>query len=116
MADGTRMHSQLDDCFTRLPAHDEQLSAIGAAVKEILNQLSSLQSTSTTQYQHHTNPEGYPSKVSSGGDSHTYSSSTLFRSIKLEIPKFNGDDPHGWIFTVDELFGYYNLRMNNALR
>ncbi|RVX18944.1 Retrovirus-related Pol polyprotein from transposon 297 [Vitis vinifera] len=32
---------------------------------------------------------------------------TALRFMKMEIPKFNGTDPHGWVFRVEEFFDFH---------
>ena len=41
--------------------------------------------------------------VAEGHSGHIDLSSVL-RSMKMEIPKFDGSDPNGWVFRIEEFF------------
>ena len=34
--------------------------------------------------------------------------SPMLRSMKIEVPKFDGSDPNGWIFRVQEFFDFHS--------
>lgn len=33
---------------------------------------------------------------------------SLVRSMKMDVPKFDGSDPSGWIFRIEEFFAFHN--------
>lgn len=34
--------------------------------------------------------------------------SPVLRSIKMDVPNFDGTNPQGWIFRVEEFFDFHN--------
>nr|GMC84767.1 Transposon Ty3-G Gag-Pol polyprotein [Ipomoea batatas] len=36
--------------------------------------------------------------------------------IKLELPRFDGSDPHGWVFRIQEYFDFYDTPDTQRLR
>lgn len=32
-----------------------------------------------------------------------------FNTMKLDLPRFDGTDPHGWIFRIQEYFDYHGM-------
>lgn len=41
------------------------------------------------------------------GVSGSADASPVFRSMKLEVPKFDGTDPNGWAFRIEEFFDFH---------
>ena len=33
--------------------------------------------------------------------------SPVLRSMKMEVPKFDGSDPNGWVFRIEEFFDFH---------
>ena len=31
----------------------------------------------------------------------------MVKSMKMEVPRFDGSDPHGWVFRVEEFFKFH---------
>ena len=42
--------------------------------------------------------------------------SLLPRSMRLDVPKFSGDDPESWLFSINEYFSLLNTPANQRLR
>ena len=59
-----------------------------------------------------------PQPESPSGDALPSSSdnSPLLRSIKMEVPKFDGSDPIGWIFRIEEFFYFHGTPNSLHLR
>ena len=51
--------------------------------------------------------------VAEGNSGHIDLSSVL-RSMKMEIPKFDGSDPNGWVFRIEEFFFSMKLQSTCA--
>ncbi|XP_024020985.1 uncharacterized protein LOC112091477 [Morus notabilis] len=52
------------------------------------------------------------SEVFSGGTE----ISPALRSMKIEVPKFDGSDPNGWIFRIEEFFDFHGTPASLRLR
>lgn len=51
------------------------------------------------------------------GSSHTNpDNNPPFRSMKMEVPRFDGSDPAGWIFRIEEFFNFHNTPEATRLR
>lgn len=48
------------------------------------------------------------------GSSNTHDSNPLLRTMKLKVPKFDGSDPNGWAFRINEYFDFHGT--SDALR
>ncbi|KAH1265436.1 hypothetical protein GmHk_01G001138 [Glycine max] len=93
MADGTRSKTSTDrweDAFAKLS------SSISSRFDELLQRMTQLETSQT-------NPQG-PS--SSFVPAPTTNMSTVHR-LKLEVPRFDGFDPAGWIFKISQFFEYH---------
>ena len=55
------------------------------------------------------------SLVAEGHSGHTDLSSVL-RSMKMEVPKFDGSDPNGWVFRIEEFFDFHETPEHLRLR
>ena len=40
----------------------------------------------------------------------------VFRSMKMEVPKFDRSDPNGWIFRIEEFFDFHGTPYHLCLR
>ncbi|XP_058725452.1 uncharacterized protein LOC131596726 [Vicia villosa] len=58
-------------------------------------------------------PPGFASPFSSiGSEMHSFPTTTM----KLDIPRFNGTDPLGWIFKINQFFDYHMTPEDQRLR
>ncbi|KAL9448567.1 hypothetical protein AB3S75_015948 [Citrus x aurantiifolia] len=77
-----------------------------AAVDSRLDDLrSQIHDSSTTwgRARHQPNPISHSPEVNSGGTE----ISPVLRSMKMEVPKFDGSDPNGWVFRIEEFFDFH---------
>jgi len=76
------------------------------------NNISANISTLTTEF------HGLRSRLGPLGFPHPSSEITPFptTSIKLDIPRFNGTDPLGWIFKINQFFDYHLTPDEQRLR
>ena len=42
--------------------------------------------------------------------------SPVLRSIKMEVPKFDGSNPNGWVFRIKEFFEFHGTLETLRLR
>ncbi|KAL9418248.1 hypothetical protein AB3S75_041121 [Citrus x aurantiifolia] len=42
--------------------------------------------------------------------------SPMVKSMKMEVPRFDGSDPHGWVFRVEEFFKFHGTPEHQRLR
>ncbi|BAT79082.1 hypothetical protein VIGAN_02189500 [Vigna angularis var. angularis] len=92
MADGTRstlLSNKIDELLS-------QMSLFSTQMTDIHNRLSLLE----TQ---HTTPPSSPRHPHSSD--HT---SSQRHFLKLDVPRFDGTDPIGWIFKISQFFEYHN--------
>ena len=59
---------------------------------------------------------GMPPSPTNGEIRHTNSSSlALSRPVRLEFPKFSGEDPTSWVYKANQYFKYYNTPITEKL-
>ena len=93
MAEATRSKTSVDrweDAFAKLSA------SMTSKFDELLNRMNQLETS-------HTNPHAPPSFA---GASTAATTNVAYR-LKLEVPRFDGSDPEGWIFKVTQVFEYH---------
>ena len=42
--------------------------------------------------------------------------SSMVKSMKMEVPRFDGSCPHGWVFRVEEFFEFHGILEHQHLR
>lgn len=101
MADATRSKANVDrweDAFAKLS------SSMTSKIDELLHRMNQLETS-------HANPH-VPSAFS--GPSSTTTADFAYQ-LKLEVPRFNGSDPKGWIFNITQFFEYHATRDHDRL-
>ena len=78
---------------------EEELVALKTKLQDLVEKILSL------HLQHSTinNKQQLESSAYTG-----FSSSNKFRGLKLDFPCFNGDDPTGWIYKVEQYFSLHD--------
>jgi len=93
MADATRSKTSMErweDAFAKLSA------SMTSKFDELLSRMNQLETSHATTH-------APPSFVNPAA---TATANTAYR-LKLEVPRFDGTDPEGWIFKVNQFFEYH---------
>ncbi|GJX91187.1 retrovirus-related pol polyprotein from transposon 297 [Tanacetum coccineum] len=96
-----------------LARHESSFKEVNATLQTILTELQALQ---TSRSDNHTHPEINPfflgetsnSTSSECRDPHNH-------QLKLQIPKFDGKDPTGFIFNAEQYFQFQNVGLNRQV-
>ncbi|KAH9703219.1 hypothetical protein KPL70_011043 [Citrus sinensis] len=87
----------------------QYMLTVDSCLEDLRSQIKGLPSGPTNG---HSNPPPFPHI--SDGSSGTHDSNPLLRTMKLEVPKFDGTDPNGWAFRINEYFDFHGT--SEALR
>lgn len=87
----------------------QYMLTVDSRLEDLRSQIKGLPSGPTTGP---SNPP--PFSQISDGSSGTHDSNPLLRTMKLEVPKFDGTDPNGWAFRINEYFDFHGT--SEALR
>jgi hypothetical protein len=98
MAGGNRTNAdRLDELAEMLVSFRE---AFTTRMDDVSSRVESLENRSPGNPPH--TPPPFPPPVPPPGDQpHRH-------ILKLDVPRFNGADPHGWIFKITQFFAYHN--------
>ena len=97
-----------------LVRHESSFDQLNAALQTILTELQAIRTTQCTQaVPHDINPFAQESS------SHRATSPPSVASfdhphppqLKLHFPKFNGEDPIGWLYRAEQYFEFQNIRV-----
>ncbi|KAH9778847.1 hypothetical protein KPL71_007489 [Citrus sinensis] len=80
----------------------QYMLTVDSRLEDLRSQIKGLPSGPTTGP---SNPP--PFSQISDGSSGTHDSNPLLRTMKLEVPKFDGTDPNGWAFRINEYFDFH---------
>ena len=58
----------------------------------------------------------HPISSSTEANSNDVEISPVLRSMKMEVPKFDGSDPNGWVFQIEEFFDFHGTPETLRLR
>ena len=87
----------------------QYMLTVDSRLEDLRSQIKGLPSGPTNGL---SNPPPFPHI--SDGSSGTHDSNPLLRTMKLEVPKFDGTDPNGWAFRINEYFDFHGT--SEALR
>ncbi|KAF5465151.1 hypothetical protein F2P56_015182 [Juglans regia] len=123
MAEGTHL-SQLQDGLQsfmkstepQLTTIEVEMQAMRRQMEAMMHQLSSLaiemkaaNSQKSSGSGNNGNPNTNEQMVLHTGEIHP-------RAIRLDFPTFNGGDPHGWLYKVNQFFSFHNTLPQHHLR
>ena len=77
----------------------QYMATVDSCLDDLRSQIHGSSATSGRAL-HPPNPISHSPEVHSGGTE----ISPVLRSIKMEVPKFDGSDPNGWVFRIEEFF------------
>lgn len=100
--------STIDSCFEELRSHIS--SSIGVSGGSSRPSASTPSSSTTVPTSSTAFPTQSTTLVSSTDNS------PLLRSMKMEVPKFDGTDPNGWDFRINEFFDFHGTPDHLRLR
>lgn len=93
-------HNNVNEILAR---HDTSFDQVNVVLQEVLTELQALRAS----YSQNTSPRDDSSHP------HTSRSNIIndhpHQHLKLSFPKFNGDDPTGWIYKVKQYFDFKNI-------
>ena len=93
-----------------LARHESSFDQVNAALQAVLTELQTLRASRSQN----TSPsETNPFARDESSHPHTARSNTIndhpHQHLKLSFPKFNGDDPTGWIYKAEQYFDFMNI-------
>lgn len=106
-----------NDVNEALARHESNFDQINAALQSVLTELQVLRVSHTTPatppeinpfYQGDTSHPSSTMKPYTPNDPHPY--------LKLHFPKFNGEDPIGWIYKAGQYFEFKNISTDQRVQ
>lgn len=101
-----------------LARHESNFDQIHGSLQSVLTELQALRVTHT----HKTNPpeinpfhQEISSKPTTIINSHN-SADNNHHNLKLQFPKFNGEDPSGWIYKAEQYFEFRSIDPNQQVQ
>jgi len=110
----TEFRNEVNEILVR---HKSSFDQVNATLQVILTELQAL---CTTRHQNTNSPEINP--FSNEESSHQQTShrhpinNHQHHNLKLSFPKFNGDDPTGWIYKAEQYFDFQNIVPNQQVQ
>ena len=115
--------SEVSDALAR---HEASVEQVHAALQAVLTELQALRTSQYTNNSQTTNTTTQPevNPLTGEGSSH-YPPAVHFNpntdqtrpsQLKLHFPKFNGDDPTGWIYKAEQYFEFQNIVVDQRVQ
>ncbi|KAF5480102.1 hypothetical protein F2P56_000872 [Juglans regia] len=119
MAEGTRL-KDLQEGFTSFKRSTEsQMSTFGVELLAVRKQLDIMMqqfSSLAADLKKENTNQSNNSENKGGPQMMNHSGELLPRSVRLEFPVFDGEDPHAWLYKVKQFFTFHNTLPEHRLR
>ncbi|KAA8526488.1 hypothetical protein F0562_008310 [Nyssa sinensis] len=93
-----------------LTRHESSFDQVNVALQMVLTELQAIRISRSTNTPH---PDINPFAQEESSHPHTSRSNTTsnpsHHHLKLSFPKFNGDDPTGWVYKAEQYFDFKNI-------
>ncbi|KAA8520264.1 hypothetical protein F0562_014520 [Nyssa sinensis] len=93
-----------------LARHESSFDQVNAALQTVLTELQAIRISRSTNTPH---PDINPFAQEESSHPHNSRSNTTnnpsHQHLKLSFPKFNGDDPTGWVYKAEQYFDFKNI-------
>jgi hypothetical protein len=100
-----------------LARHESNFNQVNAALQAVLTELQALRAS---RGQNNNSSETNPFACDESSHPHTSRSNTTKdysnHNLKLSFPKFNGDDPTGWIYKAEQYFEFQNIALDQQVQ
>jgi hypothetical protein len=106
--------SDVNDILAR---HENSFDQVNVALQAVLTELQALRAS---RNQNNNSSETNPFAREESSQPHTSRSNTTkdysHHNLKLSFPKFNGDDPTGWIYKAEQYFEFQNIALDQQVQ
>jgi hypothetical protein len=100
-----------------LARHEISFDQVNATLQAVLTELQALRASRS---QNNNSSETNPFARDESSHPHTSRSNTTkdysHHNLKLSFPKFNGDDPTGWIYKAEQYFEFQNIALDQQVQ
>ena len=94
------------------PTVDAALAALANRLDEVVHRLSSIENrTSSTNFPPPPPPPPHPPGFPPG----LSPAMALGHSIRLDVPRFDGSDPMGWLFKISQFFDFHHTPLEHRI-
>ena len=120
IADGTRaVTKRMDECINRLNNHEDHILSIAELLKNLNLKLTTMEAKFDQNFlpkqEIATGSSFVPDPPVPSDPASDWPIINPFRKICLDVSRFNGSDPHAWIFATEQFFHFHTLSDDKRL-